>query len=302
MPKENNHLYVANLALSRLPEGRLKDLIIRHQECFYLGSITPDLFYYSKKPEVAEISEYLHGRDGNSTSEIILSWLEAAKMNRSDEDLAFVMGYLTHYASDITFHPVIIFLTGNPYHRDGKKSSRALYQHRLLETCLDRELNGVFFLDELIRPGVLKQLGAFSLLAERFGVELAEFSLALERMIKFNRLFRSVLVFKVLYYLNKLLPLHLEDRLALFYGMATKDQIKIPKEVLYRDIVSNQETRITRRCLADNLLSFIEKLISTAGAYYFEAVSRDEVAAVISDRSLITGKSSCPASEIRYTL
>lgn len=302
MPKENNHIYVAELVLGQLPEGGLKNLIIRHRDCYYLGSITPDLFYYSKKPEVAKISEYLHGRDGNSTSEIILSWLEAAKRNRSEEELVFVMGYLTHYASDLTFHPVIIFLTGNPYDRDPKKGFRALYQHRLLETCLDRELNGVFFLDEIIRPGVLNRLRSFSFLAERFGVEPAEFSRALERMIKFNRLFRSMLVFKVLYYLNKLLPLHLEDRLALFYGMATKDQIKIPKEVLYRDIVSNQETRITRRCLADNLLSLIEKLISAAGDYYHDAISRDELAEVISDKSLLTGRSNCPVSEIRYTL
>ena len=45
------------------------------------------------------------------------------------KDLVFALGLITHCASDIVFHPVIHYLSGNYYDKDNKRREKAIY-HR----------------------------------------------------------------------------------------------------------------------------------------------------------------------------
>ncbi len=112
MPKENTHL---NFAYGLLEEFQGHDILkdvsenIRH---YLLGSIIPDTFYYGSSASLRRISESFHGKDGNPTNKTIVQVLDHA---RDKKDISFILGFISHCALDITFHPVIYYLSGNYY-------------------------------------------------------------------------------------------------------------------------------------------------------------------------------------------
>ena len=126
MPKENTHIHFAESLLKELDDSSPVGAIIReHLPEYYLGSIGPDILFYSNDEKVAMASESLHGADGSPTNELILDVLKSSPSLR---DMAFIMGYLTHCVLDIVFHPVIYYLSGNYYDEDeDKKPQRPLH-------------------------------------------------------------------------------------------------------------------------------------------------------------------------------
>ena len=157
MPKENTHIYFADGLLARL-DNELKKLVKDNIDYFYLGSITPDTFYYSEQKAIVEISDYLHGNDGNLTNELIFDLLDTARDNKNDKDFVFALGFITHCALDIIWHPVIFYLTGDYHSLDKSIAAKAQYQHRYFETQLDSKVNNKFFIGELIKASCLEKL------------------------------------------------------------------------------------------------------------------------------------------------
>jgi hypothetical protein len=122
MPKENTHLLFAYGLLEEFQGREILRDISSHPWHYLLGSVIPDTFYYGGSASLRRISESFHGKDGNPTNATILEVLESP---RSHKDLAFILGFISHCALDITFHPIIYYLCGNYYDESPEKRNRA---------------------------------------------------------------------------------------------------------------------------------------------------------------------------------
>ncbi|MFZ2253539.1 MAG: zinc dependent phospholipase C family protein, partial [Minisyncoccia bacterium] len=145
MPKENTHLYFADNICKEIDNGEFIKIIAKHRNLFYLGSFFPDVFFYSKHDRIKEFGHFIHGRDGNLTNELIFNLLDNAKDKKSEPDLIFTLGVLAHFALDITFHPIINYLSHDP-----SDYNRELYLHHHYETLLDSIVNGKFYFYKII--------------------------------------------------------------------------------------------------------------------------------------------------------
>jgi len=115
MAKENTHLWFAYGLLEHCTGSAMLRDVSDHLGRYMLGAVILDTFYYSAGDDLVRISEAFHGRDGNPTNTTILRVIDAA---RGPADIAFILGYITHCALDITFHPVVYYLSGNYYDDD----------------------------------------------------------------------------------------------------------------------------------------------------------------------------------------
>ena len=155
MPKETTHLWFAESLVGKTRAEGMRVVISGGKPSYCLGSIIPDTFYYSFSPSLERISGIIHGRDGRPTNALILSVLVEA---RGPDDIAFILGYITHCALDITFHPMVESLSGNYYDQDPARREDAVTRHRFLETCIDVRTGNTLRIHELVRPRLLRGL------------------------------------------------------------------------------------------------------------------------------------------------
>lgn len=289
MVKENTHLFFADKILNNVSDEEIREIISSNIGYYYLGSIIPDSFFYHNKEKISQISEMLHGKDGNKTNGYIFSILDSARSGKLKKDLAFVFGYLSHCALDIIFHPIIYYYSGNYYDTDKEKRNMAVYLHRSIETFLDRKWNDSFFLDRIINAELLDNLLFPDLLVKDMDVPVQEIFKSLRRQIYYNRLFRYRVPFMICSLLVKL-GLFSKTNLGLFYSNLEKDKIFLDEDLTYKDIVSGEPKTSTLGKLFDESVSYGCEMINSAYRYYHGEISEDESRKIISGKSLDTGK------------
>lgn len=296
MPKENTHLFFADMLLKRMDNQELFILLGERINFFYLGSVTPDTFYYSKHRRLQAISDYLHGVSGNPANDIILESLELAKRARNEEDLAFLFGYMSHCALDSVFHPIIYFLSDNYY-----DSKTAVYLHRHLETFLDRRVNNSFFLDELIAANIVTSLTFFKTVSDRFAITEGDILKSFSRQRKGHKLFKSKLAYYVILFLNEAGIMRNREELALFYYNLSRDHKAFPDECKYRDPITGERQFSTIDGLLESSLNMASEMIMRAYDYYNNRIALTQCIEILSGKSLETGKLSCSVSDSKYT-
>jgi len=140
VPKELTHWHIADrVAATFGPDpandraGRIARAIETHRPAFLLGSVAYDSPFYAldfaNRSLLAALADDLHGVRGEDT-------FERFRVNFADDAAqltgtggAFLAGALTHYAADVTVHPMVNhFCDGSPI---------ASQRHRAFETCLD---------------------------------------------------------------------------------------------------------------------------------------------------------------------
>ena len=152
MPREIVHWDILHRAIERLPKASCRDLsnIAReHPACLALGAIAHDAPYYRHGggSSFEWIGSLLHGLGGTREDHDtlrLLSVFGAKASSISDSStraasLAFLMGLISHYATDVVFHPAIFFFTGDYYAIDPKQREVARAKHRLFEVFLDED-------------------------------------------------------------------------------------------------------------------------------------------------------------------
>ncbi len=298
MPKENTHIFFAEMVRKELPGSDLFDLLSREKECYYLGAVMADTFFYGKDDSIVRISDTLHGKDGNPTNEIIIDVLENGT---TDRDLAHILGYITHCALDMTFHPVIYYLTGNYYNQKTTEGS-VKYRHRYMETCLDIAIGNTFRMHLLLKPELLEGLVFESLIADRFSLPGPGVSRAFVRQMRFNRCFTSEAAYFAALILNGFGLLRDPDLPPLFYRGATRCDCSMKKDVTYRDLLSGEEKVTTVTELFAVAKEKALEMMTAAYAYSTGTISRDECLKKIPGESLDTGLVKTPVSDIRYTV
>ncbi|MGC9325712.1 MAG: zinc dependent phospholipase C family protein [Desulfomonilia bacterium] len=299
MPKENTHLYFAHRLLEDFRETELLREISLHIDSYYLGSIIPDTFFYSSNPALEAVSEFIHGKEGNPTNTMILDVLDRGARGN---DLVLILGFITHCALDIVFHPVIYYLSGNYYDTDPERKSRAAYMHRHIETCLDISLGNTMRLHERIRPHVMKGLIFEQRVSDRSGVPGTQIRRTILKQILINRLFESRSTYRLACLLaRKGIVFKDTSKLGLFYGDVTHPGKNLEQVFPYRDLFSGEELETSFHDLFGRARKMAAGMVEAAYLFSKGQISRDHLIERIPGQSLDTGVMHTPTETIRYT-
>lgn len=299
MVKENTHLYASNNIFNTLKDKKIKEIIKGNKDYYYIGSIVPDFCFFYKK--IHYIADNLHGKDGKLTNTIIFDILDDIKKSRSEKDLAFIFGYLTHCAFDIKFHPVIYYFTGNYYDKNKVKRDKAVYLHRHFETYIDNKLKHRFLIYKLIKKDLIKDLLFFKIIVKNYKITMRDIEKALRNELFLNRLFKSNISYYMTFLLTKL-GISDKKSLGLFYGDLRRDKIILEQDLKYRDIINGKEIKENFNKLFEEALEYGREMINITYRFYNNKISKNQCVKIIDGRSLDTGKLKIGVDKIRYTL
>jgi hypothetical protein len=292
MPKENTHLWFARSMLDEIHDQKMLGAVTLNMARYHLGSIIPDTFFYTRS--TTAISEVIHGKDGQPTNIMILSVLDQA---RGLEDIAFILGYITHCALDITFHPMIDSLSGDYYDPDPAKREDAMATHRALETCMDIRIGNTLRIYRLVSPRLLRGLAFEDIVSRDFSTTPSRLKRTLLVQILSNRLFASPAAYLLLSSLKGLGILRAKTFLSLFYGGIKDPNSCMPDPVRYLNRSSGAE-------LVESLSAFFARartkalpMMEAAWGYSAGSVSREKLMDFIPGENLSTGE--LPAQTMR---
>lgn len=113
MPSSITHQLIAEEALPLLPPSA-RGAIGRAPDEYYLGAQGPDLFFFYRIGNRSEynLGKFLHRYRVYDTFVFFLNFMRddaLPQLREEDRDraLAYILGYLCHYAADSTFHPFV---------------------------------------------------------------------------------------------------------------------------------------------------------------------------------------------------
>ena len=296
MAAENTHIYLADQIKGKIGNNVLKQIISDHIDYYFLGSIFPDILFYSKDKPIFNMAHNLHGEDGVPTHQIVFNLLDEAKYRQDEKNLTFITGFLTHYAVDITFHPVVFYISG--YKADGNKQEkdRSAYLHWHYEADIDRQINHSFRLDRMARPELIRKL----IIPEIIGIDERAIEKAMRRQIRYIRATRSrfyYLLFNVLYRLG----FYPAGAIAGFYHNLKKESLRLPDRIQYKNLLTGAPLQTTLNEIIAAAVQLGCRMIETAYAYYIDQKNRDECEKVIAGQSLETGQVGKTTADIKFS-
>ncbi len=215
MPKENTHIWFASGLLDNVTDKDMIRTISGHMDEYYLGSVIPDTFYYSPDESIENISQVIHGKHGSPTNILIRNVLDEAS---GDNDISFILGFITHCAIDITLHPTINAACGDYYDPDPAARQKAVYLHRKIETYMDTLIHNRLRIHELVRPSLIEGLAFTTIVSRYFDKTPDDLRSTLRRQLLMNRLFTSSTAHALLRFLHGIGVMNSPEILALFYG------------------------------------------------------------------------------------
>ncbi len=292
MPKENTHLWFAQETLHHVPDPQLLRDVSGHMGRYYLGSFIPDTFFYASDRALSGISETLHGKDRALTNEAVLSVLDHA---RGMHDVAFALGYVTHCALDIVFHPVVNALAGDYYDEDPVRRSRSAYLHRRIETCIDMCIDNRLRIYRLTSPGIIRGLAYEDFIVSRFSVSRRALVITLFKQLLVNRLFASRTAYAAVRLLYGLGIVHQQEVLSLFYADVGRSDGCLQDPLSCYDGKTHSGKRMPLNTLFARAREMALAMMLTAYGYVRGSVSREQLLDAIPGASLSTGE--VPAGE-----
>jgi hypothetical protein len=286
MPKENTHLWFARRLLDYIPGTQMLKDVSAHIDRYHLGSFIPDTFFYSPERSVGEVSEIIHGKDNKPTNTIIIRVLEEAK---GMADVAFILGYISHCALDITFHPIVNSLSGDYYDDNPQQRQEAVYLHRHIETCIDDLIGNPLRIYRLVRASMLTGLVFEDIIFKEHSLPAQKQERTLSRQLLANRLFASSSAYALAKFLHRSGIVKSKELLSLFYGNA-REHPCIQDQVSYVDINTGLEK--TEHLSAVFARARIKALgmMEAAWGYAHGTITRERLLEIIPGESLSTGE------------
>lgn len=132
MPDTLTHYFFAEDMLKKINDDNLTNIINSRKALFYLGSMGPDIFFFSgmnplnKSKEAMKLARKMHRK---KTGEYLNSGVLYLKRLENDSEdfkdlLSYLIGFICHYSSDRMIHPYIFWgQLNNVYKTDGEKRS-----------------------------------------------------------------------------------------------------------------------------------------------------------------------------------
>lgn len=299
MAKENTHLFFARTILEHFEAEDLVKVISEFTGFYYLGSIILDTFFYSSDESSRTISETMHGKAGNPTNELIFQVLDEAQ---GMEDIAFIMGYITHCALDITIHPVVYYLSGNYYDPDETRREHAVYLHRHIETWLDEYLGNHLKIYKLVQPGLMHSLSFERILSNQFSISPLRIQQILYKQLFSNRLFASTAAYRLARLLAGIGVIKGSKYLGLFYGDIHAQGTFPQDPIAYRDIITGEMKESSVQELMSAAADKAKGMMEAAFDYYRGKITKERLCRMIPGESLDSGKIHVPTETIQYTL
>ena len=155
MPSSITHQLIAEEACKRLP-GDVQKIIDRSPDEFQLGAQGPDVFFFYRIGSRSEynLGRFLHRYRVYDVFSFFLNALRPDTLPRftdasREKALAYILGYITHYCADSTFHPFVY------NYLDANRCAKRVHQQ--MENDWD-----VYFLRELRDKSAEKYKFAFS--------------------------------------------------------------------------------------------------------------------------------------------
>jgi hypothetical protein len=298
MAKENTHILFAHTVLDHFRETEMLRRISAHIDYYYLGSIIPDTFYYSSDKSVKAVSENLHGKTGNPTNTYIFKVLDGSGNMR---DIAFILGYISHCALDITLHPVIYYLSGNYYDSEPQRQHHTVYLHRFIETFLDKYLANHLRIYDLVHTSFLKGLLFENIIHRDFSVSISVIRHTLKKQLFANRLFTSTMGYRCVEILHNYRIIKGYDHLGLFYGHLHAHNNCLSDPISYQDIITGEQKISSIKELMNKAGEKAVKMMVAAYEYSQGNINKDQLAGMVPGESLNTGMVNISTKEIQFT-
>lgn len=287
MVRENTHMFIAAEILNNC-KAEIRGLADLKE--YYLGSVIPDTLFYRKA--TADAARKLHGMDGEDTSEIVFRMLKLAE---NDRDLAFILGYITHCAADITFHPMIWYLSGNC---SKKTHDKASHRHFAIESYIDNTYNTEYYLREMLYPDLLDDLNILPGFAELLEMDPEHASQAmkkaLSRQVFLDRLFYK----KSVYILLKPFLRTYKGGSAL--GLFSADAYPVPEMIKYKDLITGRKKEKSLDSFLSDTLTLGCRMITAAEQFKSKKITEKACRKIINGRSLETGKKGVAMDKVKY--
>lgn len=169
MPREIIHWSVLTEATAELQRHGVKNIaetLSEMRAAAFLGAMSHDVpyYYHGGGHPFEEVASILHGTHGNDTFEPLRVLARRISIISSPDErrllVAFLLGMLSHAVTDICFHPMVFYFTGDYYDPNPQREHVAQARHRLLETYMDSYMRAQVKLWNNYRySAVLRELG-----------------------------------------------------------------------------------------------------------------------------------------------
>lgn len=195
MPAQYTHQILAERILGALPENVREKII--DQTAYFIGAQGGDVFYFLRvfDGKTENLGKYMHNEEISSFFNSL-----CARASEGGTALSYALGYVTHYAVDIVFHP---YVYGQTEFFIGQHPSRRVRWHAYIESDIDSYFVQKHLgipVNQYVYPVRKKELDARALYALIRGVchdrgrknfSYPSFLRSLSRFYLFERLFRD---------------------------------------------------------------------------------------------------------------
>lgn len=137
MPDIWTHILCGNKSIDTVDNEELYSEIMKRINIFKLGTQGPDIFYYYRFWRGRILGKIMHS---NRTGDFLINCLKYTKSKSMSSDyfelLAYILGFISHYALDSIAHPYIYYYSFS--HSNEKPSSYlANSYHKKIEMIID---------------------------------------------------------------------------------------------------------------------------------------------------------------------
>ncbi len=154
MPNVITHALMALQSKEQFSETIIVEAINNHKSVYLFGSNGPDfLFYYNvwpwldqdKAKAIGDHGELMHKQNINEFIDTMIAIIKKQEDKKTKEIMiAFVAGYLCHWALDSVAHPFIFYRSGN---MEGVEK----YDHYTYESALDSKIVQEVYKESLLK-------------------------------------------------------------------------------------------------------------------------------------------------------
>ncbi len=198
---------------------------------------------------------------------------------------------------DIVFHPVVFYFSGYAPQDDQTSQLHSEYLHLHYETIIDRHFNKGIFLENMIKPALVKGLAIPSIR----NIFCRDIENCLKKQIFYFRLIHSRLYYLIF---KRFAKKGLVDKrlVAGFYANLDVETKKLPEKLSYRDIISGSHMETTLEELMEEGINMALKMVAAAYDYYAGNISKQSCQNTIAGHNLQTGRCDKTKKNIRFSL
>lgn len=139
MPDIVTHYVFGEKVLDKI-DKKYKVIVEKHRGQFDIGTQGPDPYFYRAfQPWKSEksVNEFGHFIHSNNTGKFFIKAIDYIKVNGYEENqIAYLFGFICHFALDKTSHPYIFHVTGE-YNMEDTETYKYRGNHLRLERAID---------------------------------------------------------------------------------------------------------------------------------------------------------------------